>query len=511
MQRQKNNFFLYNEGVRPIFDRGNIIVNTQRQEERMVVTSSKGNNKGLSHRPSSSSTDAHTSRDHSKEEYRTSEHYSSKSRRIPAKHLPDTIEAKALGGLRRHIKTANGHPEVLVTGVGTGQGRLHREGAAEAGVEAIRPTIDLDAVDLPIAGKDLEEADRKVVDDMMKTGPKGAKSTNLREYQIHILGPGETRMGARLKLDETELKSIKVSIVRRNISEPNTSEPLERSLEDPSQLVVHYRPDEGVRPIFDRGNIIVNTQRQEERMVVTSSEGNNKGLSHRPSSSSTVAHTSRAHSKEGYRTSEHYSSKSRRSKSNSRNTPPRYHRSKSPRRSPEVHKKRERSPRRSHDRHSRSPSNHKTAPPEKLRSQHRSRTPPPRSSSRGRSRSYSPHYRSRRSRSPYRRERSRRSRSRSSRRYDEDRSERREKYEPPGIPNPYFGGAEFCFPNPMLHHMMPPGPFPYPFRPGMPPMIPPRMPFRPRIGYNGRPPWPRTTPTTSAAVGSSSVVTTTTS
>ena len=53
---------------------------------------------------------------------------------------------------------------------------------------------------------------------------------------------GETRMGARLKLDETELKSIKVSIVRRNISEPNTSEPLVRSLEHPSQLVVHYRP-----------------------------------------------------------------------------------------------------------------------------------------------------------------------------------------------------------------------------------------------------------------------------
>ena len=49
-------------------------------------------------------------------------------------------------------------------------------------------------------------------------------------------------MGTRLKLDETELKSIKVSIVRRNIGEPNTSEPLVRSLEDPSQLVVHYRP-----------------------------------------------------------------------------------------------------------------------------------------------------------------------------------------------------------------------------------------------------------------------------
>ncbi|XP_063904409.1 female-specific protein transformer-like [Zophobas morio] len=319
---------------------------------------------------------------------------------------------------------------------------------------------------------------------------------------------GETRMGTCLKLDKTELKSIKVAIVRRNISEPNTnmSEALVRMLEDPSQLVVHYRPDEGIRPIFDRGNIIVNTQRQEERMVVTSSEGNNKGLSHRASSGSIEAHTSRDHSKEEYRrSSEHYSSKSRRSKSNSGNTPPRYHR-----RSPEPHKSRERSPRGSRHRYSRSPSSYKTASSKKLRSQHRSRTPPPRSSSRGRSRSYSPHYRSRRSRSPYRRERSRRSRSRSSRRYDEDRSERREKHEPPRIANPYFGGAEFCFHNPMLYHMMPPGPFPYPFRPGIPPMIPSIMPFRPRIGYNGRPPRPRTTPTTSAAVGSSSVVTTTT-
>ena len=59
---------------------------------------------------------------------------------------------------------------------------------AEAGVEVIRPTIDLDAVDRPIAAKDPEEADREVVDDVTKTGLKGAKSTNLREYQIHILG-----------------------------------------------------------------------------------------------------------------------------------------------------------------------------------------------------------------------------------------------------------------------------------------------------------------------------------
>ena len=58
----------------------------------------------------------------------------------------------------------------------------------EAGVEAIRPTIDLDAVDRPIAAKDPEEADREVVDDMTKTGLKGARSTNFHEFQIHILG-----------------------------------------------------------------------------------------------------------------------------------------------------------------------------------------------------------------------------------------------------------------------------------------------------------------------------------
>ncbi|XP_063904547.1 serine/arginine repetitive matrix protein 1-like isoform X1 [Zophobas morio] len=390
---------------------------------------------------------------------------------------------------------------------------------------------------------------------------------------------GDTQMGALLKLDKAELKSIKVAIMRRNVIEPNASGPFLRSLEDPSQLIVHYRPDEGTRPIFEREDIVVNKENQEERMVLTSSQGNDKTLAHRVTSRSSSrstrsssrgpqkedkkklspeAHTSRDRSKEEYRSGEYYSSRSRRSNSNSRkavyksNTPPRSsgyqsRRSKSPRRSPEAHKRRERSPRSTHERrrtppryytkqrHSRSPSGYKRAPPErrttrsppkvpeKSVSRRRSRTPPPRRSSRGRSRSYSPHHRSRYSRSPYRREdrreRSRRSRSRRSRsprrRYDEDRHERREEYEPPRIPNPYFEGAEFWIP-PMLQHrflprqMIPPGPFPYPFRPGIPPMVPPRMPFRPRIVYNSRPPRPRSTPSTSAAIESTSVVTTTT-
>ena len=55
---------------------------------------------------------------------------------------------------------------------------------AEGGVEAIRPTIDLDAVDP-------EEVDREEVGlhviVMGKTGLKGWRSTKLRGYQIHIL------------------------------------------------------------------------------------------------------------------------------------------------------------------------------------------------------------------------------------------------------------------------------------------------------------------------------------
>ncbi|XP_008196632.1 serine/arginine repetitive matrix protein 1 [Tribolium castaneum] len=267
-----------------------------------------------------------------------------------------------------------------------------------------------------------------------------------------------------MQLDKNELQSIKVKITRRNVNKPYNTALLQRGLEDPADLKVHLRPDEGVRPIFDREDVRVNLRFSDSPPVNPPKPGNDKARSRSPARHrSPQPHTSRDYPRRrDYHSPRHRRSSSRSKKVVYKTSPPRYRRSRSPRRS------RDRSPRDRYRRRTRSPS---------------------------------PYRRSRYSRSPDYRRYDRRSRSPKRHRYTPERDRHEIAYQPAGIP-PYLQGPEMWIPAPRIPPMIPPMAFPYP--PLRHPMMYRGPPFRPRIIYNN--PRPRVT----QAIASATVTTTTT-